>query len=135
MPSVSSRSRLNREPMTAAALKVRLAAGSSRSMRAAMVACKVAGTLTSAASAVDTYAPRLPAQHATLGQFAHDLLGEKRITGGPLGDRLAQRANRGVRPEQLGDQCCGLRIAQRRKGDGLSTVHPAQRARDTRGGR
>ena len=54
MPSVVSRSRLNREPMTAAALKVRLAAGSSRSMRAAMVACKVAGTLTSATSAVDT---------------------------------------------------------------------------------
>ena len=26
---------------------------------------------------------RLPAQHTTLGQFAHDLLGEKRITGGP----------------------------------------------------
>ena len=53
-PSVSSRSRLNREPMTAAALKVRLAFGSSRSMRAAMVACKVAGTLTSAISAVDS---------------------------------------------------------------------------------
>ena len=54
MPSVSSRSRLNREPMTAAALSVRLAVGSSRSMRAAMVACSVAGTLTSAASAVET---------------------------------------------------------------------------------
>ena len=54
MPNVSNRSRLNREPMTAAALKVRLAAGSSRSMRAAMVACNVAGTLTSAASAVDS---------------------------------------------------------------------------------
>ena len=48
MPSVSRRPRLNREPMTAAALNVRLAAGSSRSMRAAMVACTVAGTLTSA---------------------------------------------------------------------------------------
>ena len=39
---VSSRSRLNLEPMTAAALRVRLAAGSSRSIRAAMVACTVA---------------------------------------------------------------------------------------------
>ena len=67
-------------------------------------------------SAVETYAPRLPAQHATLGQFAHDLLGEERITGGPLGDRLAQPADRGVRPEQLRDQCCSLRITQRRKG-------------------
>ena len=54
MPRVSSSSRPNLEPMTAAALKVRLAAGSSRSMRAAMVACKVAGTLTSPASAVDS---------------------------------------------------------------------------------
>ena len=54
MPSVSSRSRLNFVPMTAAALNVRLAAGSSRSMRAAMVACKVAGTLTSSASAVNS---------------------------------------------------------------------------------
>ena len=135
MPSAVSRSRLNREPITAAALSVRLAVGSSRSMRAAMVACRVAGTLTSATSAVDTYAPRLPAQHTALGQFAHDLLGEKRITGGPLGDRLAQRADRGVRPEQLGDQCCSLRITQRRKGYGLRTVHPRQRALDTRGGR
>ena len=58
---------LNREPMTAAALNVRLAFGSSRSMRAAIVACRVAGTLTSAASAVDMYAPGLPAQHTTLG--------------------------------------------------------------------
>ena len=104
-------------------------------MRAAMVACKVAGTLTSATSAVDTYAPRLPAQHTALGQFAHDLLGEKRVTGGPLGDLLAQRTNRGVRAEQLRDQCCGFRITQRRKGDGLSTGHPAQRALDIRGGR
>ena len=54
MPSVSRSSGLNREPMTAAALNVCLAAGSSRSMRAAMVACKVAGTLTWATSAVDS---------------------------------------------------------------------------------
>ena len=41
---------------------------------------------------------RLAAQYATLGQFPHDLLGEKRITGGPLGDLLAQCANRGSGP-------------------------------------
>ena len=70
----------------------------------------------------------LSAQHAALGQFAHDLLGEERITGGPIGDRLAQPANGWVRAEQLGDQCCSLRIAQRRKGNGLSTVHSSQRA-------
>ena len=129
MPSTVSRSRPNREPITAAALNVRFAFGSSRSMRAAMVACNVAGTLTSAPSAVDMYAPRLPAQHATLGQFAHDLLGEKRITGGPLGDRLAQLANRGVRPEQLRDQCRSLRITQRRKGYGLRTCTRANAPR------
>ncbi len=47
----------------------------------------------------------------------------------------AQPADRRVRPEQLGDQCCGLRITQRRKGYRLRTVHPRQRTVDTRGGR
>ena len=121
MPSVSSRSGLNFEPMTAAALNVRFAFGSSRSMRAAMVACTVAGTLTSAASAVEMYALRLAAQHAALGQFAHDLLGEKRVSGGPLGDHGDHPADRGVRPEQLDDQCRSFRITQRRKGNGLGT--------------
>ena len=85
-PRVSSRSWLNREPITAAALKVRLAAGSRRSMRAAMVACKVAGTLTSASLGGRVVGARLPLQHTPLGQVAHDLLGEKRVPGGPLGD-------------------------------------------------
>ena len=136
MPSAVSRSRPNREPMTAAALNVRLAFGSSRSMRAAMVACN-GGRHAHLGSAltVEMYAPGFPSQHTTLGQIAHDLLGEKRITGGPLGDRLAQLANDGVRPEQFGDQCGSLRIAQWRKGDGLRTVHPRQRSLDTRGGR
>ena len=59
-PQAVSRSRPNREPMTAAAPSVRFAFGSSRSMRAAMVACNVAGTFTSATSAVEMYAPRSP---------------------------------------------------------------------------
>ena len=67
---------------------------------------------------------RLPFQHTAFGQLAHHLLGEERITGGPLGDRVAQCLNRGVRPEQLRDQCRGFWITQRRKGDGLSTMHP-----------
>ena len=45
---------VKREPMTAAAFSVCLAAGSRRSMRAAMVACTVAGTLTSSKSTVET---------------------------------------------------------------------------------
>ena len=68
-------------------------------MRAAMVACSVAGTLTSALSAVDDVCARLPAQHAALGQFAHDLLERRtdfrrpcRRSSGP------DCANRWVRP-------------------------------------
>ena len=134
-PSWVSRSRLNRDPMTAAALNVRFASG-----RKPIDACgdgrlqRGRHTHLSNLCGRDVCAA-LPAQHATLGQFAHDLLGEKRITGGPLGDRLAQPANRGVRPEQLRDQCCSLRITQRRKGYRLCTVHPRQRALDIRGGR
>jgi hypothetical protein len=69
-------------------------------MRAAMVACNVAGTLTSATSPIDTYAPGSP-RSTPLGQFTHDLLGEERITGGPLGDRLAEPADGWVLPEQF----------------------------------
>jgi hypothetical protein len=68
----------------------------------------------------------LPAQDTTLGQFAHYLLGEERITGGPLGDLVAQCTNRGVWAEQLGNQCRGLCIAQRRKGYRLRTRHLGQ---------
>ena len=108
MPSVSSNSTLNREPMTAAALSVRLAFGSSRSMRAAMVACKVAGTLASLTSAVDTYAPVCPAVRRARLVRARSPRRRGRIPGGPLGDRVAQRAIRRVRAEQLRDQCRGF---------------------------
>ena len=90
MARVSRRPRLNREPMTAAAPNVRFAAGSSRSMRAAMVACKVAGTLTSAACAVDTYVPGSPRRHSALSQFPHNLLGKEGVASGSLADLLAQ---------------------------------------------
>jgi len=46
--------------MTAAALNVRFAFGSRRSMRAAMVVRNVAGTLTSATSVDEPYALRFP---------------------------------------------------------------------------
>ena len=70
-------------------------------MRAAIVACNVAGTFTSATSALTGIRPAVP-EHTTLGQFAHDLLGEKRVTGCPLGDRLAQPlTTEESRPEQL----------------------------------
>ena len=58
-------------------------------MRAAMVACTVAGTLTSAASVGRHVGAAVALQHAALGQIAHDLLGEKRVTGGPFDDHGA----------------------------------------------
>ena len=129
MPSVSSRSRLTFAPMTAAALRVRLAAGSSRSMRAAMVACTVAGMLTSAHIGRRDVAARLSLQHTALGQVAHDLLGEKRVPGGPFDDQGGQPGHRGVRPDQFADQRAGLRIAQRGQGDGLRTLTRLRRPR------
>jgi hypothetical protein len=51
MPNADSNSASNRAPITDAAFTVRLAGMLSRSMRASMAACTVAGTLTSATSA------------------------------------------------------------------------------------
>ncbi len=104
-------------------------------MRAAMVACNVAGHTDVSHVRAAGVSAAVALEHTPLGEFAHDLLGEERITGGPLGDRLAQACNGGVRTEQLRDQCRSLRITQRCKGYGLSTGHPAQRALDIRGGR
>ena len=97
----ASRPRLNREPMTAAALNVRLASGS-QPVDAGGDGRLQRGRHTHLSTLCrrDVCA-RLPFHHTTLGEFTHDLLGEERITGGPLGDRVAQCANRGVRPEQL----------------------------------
>ena len=135
MPSVFSRSRLNREPMTAAALSVRLAFGSSRSMRAAMVACNVAGTLTSATSAVDMYAPRSPrstprsASSRTISSAKNGLPAALSAIVWP------NPPTEGSGPSSSRDQCCSLRITQRRKGYGLGTVHPRSTHPRTRGGR
>ena len=70
----------------------------------------------------------LAGQHAALDQFAHHLLGEKRVPGGPLGDDRCQLADGGIRPQQLIQQCCGVRITQWGKRYRLGTVHPRQRS-------
>ena len=121
---------VNREPMTAAALNVRLALG--RDDRcAAMVACSVAA-----------HSPRnvrrrhvcagLAAQHArsassrTISSAKNGLPAAPRRSSGPPRQQLGPA-------EQLGDQCRSLRITQRRKGYRLRTgtrVPPR-----TRGGR
>ena len=68
-------------------------------MRAAIVACRVAGTSTSAAHRRDTRRRRARPQHAAFGEIAHDLLGEERIAGGPFGDVAAPtRATDGSSP-------------------------------------
>ena len=54
MPSAASSSASKRAPITDAAFTVRLAGVVSRSIRAAMAACTVTGTLTSATSARQT---------------------------------------------------------------------------------
>ena len=71
----------------------------------------------------------LAGQHAALGQLAHHLLGEERVPGGPLGDDHRQVADRGIRPQQLTQQCRGVRIIQWGKGYRLGAMHPRQVAR------
>ena len=104
-------------------------------MRAAMVACKVAGTLTSAASAVDKYAPRLSAQHTTLGQFAHDLLGEERITGGPLGDLWPSLPTEGSGPSSSAISAAVSESLSGARAMVWAPSQPGQCARDIRVGR
>ena len=70
-------------------------------MRAAMVACNVAGTLTSATSAVEMYAPGSPRSTPRSASSRTISSAKNGLPAALLGDRLAQCANRGVRPEQL----------------------------------
>ena len=93
--------------MTVAAFSVRLACGASRSMRAPMVACSVAGTSTSAMSRLQPVSAGCAPQHIALREISHDLLDKKRITGRSLGDtsrcqwrhrRIAARAVRWSTP-------------------------------------
>ena len=122
--AVSSAS--NWEPITAAAFNVRLATLSSRSMRAAIAACKVAGTLASAAPS-DRVSAALAAQHPAVGEVSDDLLGEERVARRPLGDLGRQRGQRRVRAQQLGDEGARFRIIQRGKRNRLRAGRRAER--------
>lgn len=66
------------------------------------------------------------AQHTALRQVPHDLLGEERVTGGPGRDRRVQLTQRGVRAEQFGNQCRGLRPAERIEDHRLRAVCPRE---------
>ena len=132
MPSAASSSAPKRAPITDAAFNVRLAGVLSRSMRAAMAACTVAGTADVGHIRMTDIATALTGQHPALHQLAHHLLGEKRVPGGPLGDDRCQLADRGIRTQQLTQQRRGIRICQWGKRYRLGAGHPRQRSRDTR---
>ena len=135
MPSAASSSAPKRAPITDAAFNVRLAGVLSRSMRAAMAACTVAGTLDVGDIRATDVAAALAGQHPALGQLAHHLLGEERVPGGPLGDDRRQLADRGIRTQQLTEQRRGVRITQ--WGQALSSGRraPASALPHIRGGR
>ena len=102
-PAPSSISGVKRDPITAAAFRVRLAAGSRRSMRAAITACSVRGTWTSAAGTDAQVAAAAADQHVALAQIPDDLLGEEGIARRPLCDRdSASSATDLSLAEQLG---------------------------------
>ena len=128
MPSAASSSAPKRAPITDAAFNVRLAGVSSRSMRASMAACTVAGTRDVGDIRATDVAAALTGQHAALHQLAHHLLGEERVPGGPLGDDRRQLADRGIRTQQLTQQRRGVRITQWGKRYRLGAVHPRQRS-------
>src|SRR5271166_3810359 len=128
IPNVSSKLRLKFEPMTAAALSVRLAFGSRRSMRAAMVACKVTGTLTSPTSAADRYAPGAPrstprsASSRTISSAKNGLPAALSAIFWPSAPTEGFGPISSETSAAVSESFSGARA------NGLSTGHPAQRA-------
>jgi hypothetical protein len=95
-------------PMTAAALSVRLAFESRRSMRAAIVACSVAGTLTALTSAADRYAPGSP-RSTPRSASSRTISSAKKGLPAARSAILSPSARfEGVRTEQPRDQCRGF---------------------------
>jgi len=66
-----------------------------------------------------------PASTFALHQLPDDLLGEKRVPGGPLGDDRRQLGHRGIRSQQLTQQRRGVRITQWGKRYRLRAALPA----------
>ena len=128
LQSASACQVLNRDPITAAAFSVRLAAGSRRSMRAAITACNVLGTLTSAAGSDAQIAAAAADQHVALAQVPDDLLGEEGIARRALGDELGESGHRPVLAQQFSTQRRHLRLVQRLKRDRLRSRRMCKRA-------
>ena len=119
---------VNRDPMTAAAFSVRLAAGSRRSMRAAITACSVLGTWTSADRIDAQIAAAAAHQHVALAQIPHDFLGEEGIPGRTLRDELGKFGDRSVLAQKFGAQRQHLRFIQRLERNRLRPRRMSKRA-------
>ena len=115
--------------MTAAALSVRFASGRSRSMRAAMVACSVAGTLTSATVAVAHGMRHGSPRSTPRSASSRTISSAKNGLPAALSAIVWPNAvNEGSGPSSSATSAVDLRITQGRKGYGLRIGHPAQRA-------
>ena len=89
------------EPTTDAALSVRLAFGSSRSIRALIVGLEGGRHSNLGYIRVADVAAACSPEYPAFGEVADHLLREKWVTGGSRHDRLTHLADRGVRAEQL----------------------------------
>ena len=117
---------VKREPITAAAFRVRLAAGSRRSMRAAITACNVRGHV-DVGDRLGAQVAAAPAdQHIALAEVPDDLLGEERITARTLGDQLGKLGDRPVLPQQLGTQAPASATRRAARGQSFASGAHAQ---------
>ena len=87
-------------PTTEAVWSSALSSGGSRSMRAARIACTVAGTWTVSGVFTSRYAPRSPDEHPVVHEAPHALLEEERVALGPREEEPFQGLEAGVAPEQ-----------------------------------
>ena len=72
--------------MTDAAFRVFFAAAGRRSMRAPIVDCRLARHIDVVNFAAERVRAGLAVHHPAFGQIAHHLLGEERVSGGPVDD-------------------------------------------------
>ena len=115
-------------PMTEAACSSRLSSGGSRSMRAARIACTVAGTWSASTGRVSRYAPRSPASAPVSTSVRTRLLEEERVALRPLDQEPLERREARVGAEQRRQQLArALGAAAGRAGAGGSSVLLPQR--------
>ena len=99
--------------MTEADWRRRLSSGASRSMRAARIACAVAGTAIASGGLRQPVGAPLAGQHLGLHEGPHALLEEERVSLGPLDQQPLERLEGPVLPEQGVEQLLGALGRQR----------------------